>query len=214
MEIQMKAYGYSKMESVSASVNKTSNGKVEASYSASSQEQVNYQEKTLYIEDKLDLGNTSPINAATYKFDAVKVADLKKEMFTANESFKDMIRSMLEKQGINADHIMKRLEKGEKVDVEVDEETRAKAKENISENGFWGVKKTSERILDFAKAISNNDPSKIDMLRETFKKGFEEVKTYFNGELPEISQLTYDAVMKGFDEWENPDSEPTEEPLA
>ncbi len=76
----------------------------------------------------------------------------------------------------------------------------AQAKEDVSEDGYYGVKQTSQRILDFATALTGGDPDKIEEMREAFKKGFEQAKEAFGGELPEISQQTYDAVMKGFDD--------------
>ena len=33
----------------------------------------------------------------------------------------------------------------------VDADTIAQAKKDIAEDGYWGVEKTSDRILDFAK---------------------------------------------------------------
>ncbi len=87
--------------------------------------------------------------------------------------------------------------------VQVDEETRLKAQEDISEDGYYGVKNTSGRILDFAKAISGGDPSKIEKLRDAVKKGFDAVEKMWGDELPQISKSTYDAVMKGFDDWAN-----------
>ena len=40
-----------------------------------------------------------------------------------------------------------------------------------SVNGYWGVEKTSDRILDFAKALAGNDPSKAQKLLDAFKEG-------------------------------------------
>jgi hypothetical protein len=77
----------------------------------------------------------------------------------------------------------------------------AKAKEDISEDGYYGVRKTSERILDYAKAVTGGDPSKIALMRKSIEKSFEDVRKMVGGELPEISQKTYEAVMKGLDEW-------------
>ena len=85
--------------------------------------------------------------------------------------------------------------------VEDQERLIAKAQEDIGENGYYGVKQTSERILDYAKAITGGDPSKIEQMREMAQKAFDSVRDLMGGELPEISQQTYDAVMKGFDEW-------------
>lgn len=61
-----------------------------------------------------------------------------------------------------------------KGDFTVDEATRAQAQADIADDGYWGVDQTSDRILDFAKALSGNDPGKADLLLDAFKKGFKE----------------------------------------
>jgi hypothetical protein len=77
----------------------------------------------------------------------------------------------------------------------------AKAQEDIGENGYYGVKQTSQRLIAFAKAVTGGDPSKIDMMREYIDKGFNEVKKMFGGSLPDICNQTYAAVMQGLDDW-------------
>jgi len=84
-----------------------------------------------------------------------------------------------------------------------DEETVAKAKEDISENGYWGVNQTSDRIVDFAIALSGGDSSKADELLDAFKKGYEQATGTWGKELPEISKKTYDAVEDKFNQWKN-----------
>lgn len=86
-----------------------------------------------------------------------------------------------------------------KGDFTVDAATKAQAQEDISENGYWGVYQTSERILDFAKALAGDDPDKLESMRAAFEKGYAQAEKTWGGELPEISKQTYDAVMKGFD---------------
>ena len=83
----------------------------------------------------------------------------------------------------------------------VDAETKAQAEADIAEDGYWGVTQTSDRILDFAKALTGGDPAKIEEMREAFKKGFEQATKTWGDTLPDISQNTYDAVMSKFDEW-------------
>lgn len=85
---------------------------------------------------------------------------------------------------------------------EAQDALRAKAQEDISEDGYWGVKQTSQRILDYAKAITGGDPSKIGEMRKMAQAAFDDVARIMGGKLPQLSQDTYDAVMKGFDEWE------------
>ncbi|WP_026651537.1 hypothetical protein [Butyrivibrio proteoclasticus] len=118
----------------------------------------------------------------------------------------DIVHKMMGKQanayGIantdnDDDSIWKFLAKG---DFTVDAATKAQAQEDIAEDGYWGVKQTSERILDFAKALAGDDPEKLENMREAFKKGYDQAQKTWGGELPEISKQTYDAVMKGFDE--------------
>ena len=77
------------------------------------------------------------------------------------------------------------------------------------EDGYWGVEQTSERILDFAKALSGNDPDKADLLLDAFKKGFKEATKTWGDELPDISKRTYDAVLEKFDKWKNGSSDDT-----
>lgn len=84
-----------------------------------------------------------------------------------------------------------------------DADTIAKAKEDISEDGYWGVEKTSERILEFAKALTGDDPEQADKMLAAFKKGYEQATGTWGKKLPDISSKTYDAVVKKFDDWKN-----------
>jgi hypothetical protein len=56
--------------------------------------------------------------------------------------------------------------------------------------------------LDFAVAISGGDPSRIDVLRRAVERGFDAAERQWGGNLPEISERTRDAVMEGFDQWQ------------
>lgn len=84
----------------------------------------------------------------------------------------------------------------------VDAKTIAQAKKDISEDGYYGVKQTSDRILSFAKAVAGNDPKKLQEMRNAVEKGFKKVERMWGDKLPEISQQTYDRVMETFDKWQ------------
>ena len=86
------------------------------------------------------------------------------------------------------------------VSPQVQEQLISKAKEDVSENGFWGVKKTSERIFNFAEALTGGDPSKMAKMQQVVEKAFESVGKIFGGldRMPEISRQTYDAVKQRF----------------
>jgi len=75
------------------------------------------------------------------------------------------------------------------------------AKELISEDGPYGVQAVSDRIVDFAIAVSGNDTAKLEELKAAIDKGFENAREAFGGTLPDICNRTYDEVMRKLDEW-------------
>ncbi len=93
----------------------------------------------------------------------------------------------------------------------MDAATKAQAQADIAEDGYWGVNQTSDRIIDFAKALTGGDPSKAEAMRDAFKKGFEQATKTWGDKLPDISQKTYDAAMKKFDDWAAEANAPAEE---
>ena len=134
---------------------------------------------------------------------AAIVAKLKADAEQRTAQLRSIVEQMMTKQGVaigTADDMWKFLAKG---DFTVDEATRAQAQADIADDGYWGVDQTSDRILDFAKALSGNDPEKADLLIDAFKKGFEDATKSWGKDLPDISQRTYDAVLEKFDKWKN-----------
>ena len=57
------------------------------------------------------------------------------------------------------------------------------------------------KIFALAQAIALGNQA--EEMREAFKKGYEEAEKAWGGALPELSQKTYDATMKLFDDWAN-----------
>ena len=84
---------------------------------------------------------------------------------------------------------------------DVDPEVVQRAQEDIADDGFFGVEAVSERILNFARAISGDNPAQIDRLRNAAERGFQQATRAWGGEMPEISQRTMEAVRQGFDAW-------------
>ena len=151
--------------------------------------------------DSIELGTATSEDIGTYTVDRKKIDEIKQDFARNTGAFKKMVEAMIEKQGKKVNQVLKDLAEGKAVDITVDSETQAAAQAAISEDGYYGVNQTSSRIVDFAKALSGGDKSKIDTLRNAFKEGFESAKKDFGGKLPEISQQTYDKVMQGFDDW-------------
>ena len=146
-------------------------------------------------------GQTS--GTVTKKTDYALVNKLKADAEQRTSQLRSLVEKMMTKQGVaigTADSMWSFLAKG---DFTVDEATRAQAQADIAEDGYWGVDQTSDRILDFAKALSGNDPEKADLLLDAFKKGFKEATKSWGQDLPDISQRTYDAVVEKFNKWKN-----------
>jgi hypothetical protein len=76
-----------------------------------------------------------------------------------------------------------------------------KAKEDISEDGYWGIKQTSQRLFDFASALAGDDPEKMKEMQEAMEKGFKEATGEWGDELPEICKETLSAANKMFEEY-------------
>ncbi|NBJ94251.1 hypothetical protein [Parablautia muri] len=135
-----------------------------------------------------------------YKPDTNMIAKLKADADARTSQLQSLVEKMLTKQGQtygNANDMWSILASGK---FTVDPATKLQAQADIAEDGYWGVSQTSQRILDFAKALTGGDPSQIEKMRSAFEKGFKMAEKKWGGSLPDISQKTYDAVQKGFDD--------------
>ena len=135
-----------------------------------------------------------------YKPDMQKVYSMKADLTSKVSAFKTMVQSLFQKQGGFADAALAQLMD---ISAGVPEEVRLEAQAAIAEDGEWGVEKTAQRILDFAKALSGGDPSKIGLLKNAVDAGFKAAERLLGGTLLDISQRTHERVMEGFREWEN-----------
>ena len=75
------------------------------------------------------------------------------------------------------------------------------AKKDIAEDGYWGIKQTSQRLFDFASALAGDDPEKMKEMQKAMEKGFKEATGAWGDELPGICKDTLDAANKMFDEY-------------
>lgn len=135
----------------------------------------------------------------TYKPDTNMINKLKADADARTSQLRSLVEKMMSGQANaygNANDIWSFLRKG---NYTVDPATKLQAQKDIAEDGYWGVTQTSDRIIDFANALTGGNPDKIEEMREAFKKGYAMAEKKWGGSLPEISQRTYDAVMEKFD---------------
>lgn len=136
----------------------------------------------------------------TYKPDTNMINKLKADADARTSQLRSLVEKMMSKQADtygNANDIWNFLRKG---NYTVDPATKLQAQQDIAEDGYWGVKQTSDRIINFATALTGGDPNKIDEMRAAFQKGYAMAEKKWGGKLPEISQQTYDAVLEKFDQ--------------
>ncbi len=138
------------------------------------------------------------------------VSQLKADQEKRQAQLTELVQNMISKQTNafgEANDIWKFLAKG---DYTVDAETKKKAQEDISEDGYWGVKQTSDRIVEFATALAGDDSKALEKMKDAFIKGYKQAEKQWGGKLPDISRKTYDAVMEKFDKLLKPASEETD----
>lgn len=149
--------------------------------------------------------STDNDKVAATKDNKAIIAQLKADAEARTSQLRSIVEQLITKQGTafgkaTDDEMWKFLAKGE---FTVSADVKAQAEADIAEDGYWGVEQTSDRILDFAKALAGNDPEKAEEMLEAFKEGFKQATKAWGDELPEISQKTYDAVQEKFETWKN-----------
>lgn len=127
-------------------------------------------------------------------YDKNTIMKLKRQSEQNHASLIRIVQDMLRRQGKTLDLI------GIDDIVEVDETARLEAQALIGPDGELGAEAVSQRLVDFAIAISGGDKSKAETLRGAIEKGFKEAERIL-GELPEISRETYKLTMEKFDAW-------------
>ena len=129
------------------------------------------------------------------------VKSLKDDLDSQMSRFTNMMMRTFQKQGITAakgDDFWKQIASG---NFTVDAQTKADAEAAISEDGYWGVKQTSERIFDFAKALAGDDPDQMKKMQDAVEKGFQQAEDAWGGSLPGICGDTKSAINKLFDDY-------------
>ena len=131
------------------------------------------------------------------------VESLKADLDNQMSRFTNMMTQMFQKQGITAN-----LSQGNDFwrfmasgNYTVDAKTKADAQAAISEDGYWGVAKTSQRIFDFAQALAGDDPEKMKEMQAAVEKGFKQAEEAWGGSLPAICGDTHSAIGKLFDDY-------------
>lgn len=134
------------------------------------------------------------------------VASMKKELSSKNEQLQNLVNKLLSNQAkkyVSLSDMFK--------DIQVNEQTKIQAQKDISDDGYWGVEQTSDRLVSMAKALSGGDSSKADAMISAIEKGFDEATKAWGDKLPDICQKTIDVAKQKLQNWRDGGSDTTTE---
>lgn len=139
-----------------------------------------------------------------YNKDAV-VAKLKADQQSRIDSMNSLVQKLMGKQAekfnlANGNNLAATFRD---LAGKVDQKTIDEAKESISEDGYWGVNKTSDRLVSMAIALSGGDTEKADEMMAAIEKGYKKATQAWGEDLPQICQDTLEATRQKMDDWKN-----------
>lgn len=174
----------------------TSVSKTNTSSSASTTATV--KEDTAAVYEKSDASLSINNDAASRK---ALVEALKADADAKAKQFNDLVMNMISGQNkafAKLGDLFEAIKNGE---IQVDPEVVEQAKADVAEDGYWGVKQTSERLISFAQALAGNDPDKADEMIAAVKKGFDQATESWGSKLPDICQETVDKTVEALEKW-------------
>lgn len=156
---------------------------------------VNAEEKSVDKFERSHIPGEDVNKKAAHVYDKPTIQKLKAESDRVYGTLRKLVENLLQRQG-------KTINLANPMDIiEVDDEARIEAQGMIAPDGPLGAEAVSQRIVDFAIAISGGDKSKLDTLRSAIDKGFKQAEKVL-GSLPDISRQTYDLITEKLDRWE------------
>lgn len=190
--------------SVNFTTGVTSNADVYNAYAKSKtdsvkQDAVKSEPAAVYEKSTVNTKAAYSINKMSENDRAALVQQLKAEQNNRQAQMTSLVQKMMTEQaGAFSGSIWEFLASG---DYTVDEAAKKQAEEAISENGYYGVKQTSERLFSFASALAGDDVDKMKEMQQAMEKGFKQATKAWGKELPEICSDTISAANKLFEDY-------------
>lgn len=173
-------------------------------------------QKNLQIYQQLDTYESITLEKkVTYdkpKVDQKTIQQLWDESEKAHAQLKQIVTALLKRQGLEFQEI-KEINPEELKELTVDKIAQEEAQALLEEGGELSAAKVSDRIVEFAKAISGGDKTKYDLLKAAIDNGFEAAGIEFGEELPEICGETYKLTMEKLDVWAKEDETEENSPI-
>ncbi len=175
----------------------------EKSISTNEQAKTNAESGVVYERSNQNANEAYSINKMSQADRSALVQRLKADQEQRQQQLTDLVQKTLSGQAgaygkANGNDIWTLLSGG-KVNVSAAE--KAQAQKDIGEEGYWGVKQTSQRLFDFASALAGDDVEKMKKMQAAMEKGFKLATKSWGKDLPGICGETLDAANKLFDEY-------------
>lgn len=176
----------------------------EKSPSTNEQAKTNVESGVVYERSNQNANEAYSINKMSQADRAALVQRLKADQEQRQQQLTDLVQKTISGQAgaygkANGNDIWTLLSGG-KVNVSATE--RAQAQKDIGEDGYWGVKQTSQRLFDFACALAGDDVEKMKKMQAAMEKGFKlATKSWGKDKLPGICGETFDAANRLFEEY-------------
>lgn len=124
------------------------------------------------------------------------VSSMKQELSSKNTQLQNLVNQLLGKQATKYTKLADLFK-----NLNADPATIAQAQKDVSEDGYWGVEQTSDRLVAMAQALSGGDAEKADEMIAAMKKGFEQATKAWGEDLPDICKNTIDTAVKKMETW-------------
>lgn len=161
----------------------------------------NVKTDTVQIGTKQEVSVTYTNVVAKKKLDTTDIQALKEQADRATENLRKLVEELILKQGKNQKLSDKDGSIGTIGTIQTGVSDVEQANLAISEDGEFGVKAVSDRLVEFAKSVSGGDKSKLQELISAIDEGFAQAKKALGGTLPDICSKTYDETMRKLNEW-------------
>lgn len=155
-------------------------------------------EKDEYVKSKSEQTDSTK---QIYSKDNSIVERLKQDAAMRKQQLINLVQQSLSKQGKTYNTLADLFTAIQTGELKVDPAAIEQAKKDVAEDGYWGVEQTSDRLVEFAKALTGGDASKADEMIAAVEKGFEEATSAWGKTLPSICSDTVAATREKLKQW-------------
>lgn len=167
----------------------------------------NYVKKDEYVKSEKGESDSAK---QIYTRDNSIIERLKQDAANRKQQLLNLVQQSLSKQGKTYNTLADLFTAIKTGELAVDPSAVAQAKKDVAEDGYWGVEQTSNRLVEFAKALSGGDPSKADEMILAVKEGFKQATSSWGKELPSICSDTVAATCEKLNKWKEELQNPTQ----